>query len=174
MEYETTLPGVGVAFAPLLAGELLIDTAPSPLPDLELEASAPANASRKKSVMYRRSELPLMGNDIQLSAIREVKLLEPVQTALEVDMSPPVPSRRRQQPLVVEPLARPARSVLTGLGKPVRLIVLAVLLMIGDFLYLSLSGEPISVGPARVFWVAGPLAGVGLIWLFQILLSGEA
>jgi eukaryotic-like serine/threonine-protein kinase len=169
MEYETTLPG-GFALGPL-AGELVIDSEAAAIPDLELETSAPAKGSNKKTMMHRRSELPLMGNEIPMSAIREVKLIEPVRTALEVDMSAPVPSRRRMVPVVSEPSKLATRALMSQLGKPIRLIVLAVLLMMGDFVYTLISGQAISLGPVRIFWIAGPMAGVGLIWLLRTLIA---
>lgn len=112
-----------------------------------------------------------MGNEIPLSAIREVKLIEPVRTALEVDMSVPVPSRRRMAPVVSEPSKRATRAVMSQLGKPIRLIVLAVLLMMADFVYTMISGESVSLGPVRIFWIAGPMAGAGLIWLLRTLIA---
>lgn len=170
-EYETTLPGIGVAVAPLLAGELVIDTGAQPIPDLELEPSFAVSGSRKRTMQQRRSELSIIGNELPLATIREVRLIEPVHTALEVDTSLPVPSRRRVSPPA--PAPRPGRALLSRLAGPLRLIVLAVLLMIVDFLYLAIAGEPLSFGPARMFWISAPLAGAGLVGLIRTLLAGD-
>jgi serine/threonine-protein kinase len=173
-EYETTLPGLGVRLPPIFETELVIDTQQtSLLPDLELEASAPGPAARKRSLMMRRSELPLMGNELPIPNVREVKLIEPIQRALEVDMAPPVASTRRRTEQQRAASVQATRTVMEGLGKPLRLIVLSVLLMLADFLYAAISGEPVSLGPVRVFWIAGPMAGVGLMWLLRILIAGE-
>jgi hypothetical protein len=57
------------------------------------------------------------------------------------------------------------------IGGPVTLLVFAVVLMAGDYAYSALMGEVLRVGPARMFWVAGPLAVLGAIQLMSRLLS---
>jgi serine/threonine-protein kinase len=172
-EYETTLP-LGLRASSALMAELVVDAAEATqFPDLELELSAPANnpAARKRSLMMRRSELPLMGNAIPIPGVKEVKLMEPVTTALEVDMPAPSPSRRRPPEPV--PSVRATRAAMNRLVRPVQLITLAVLLMIADFLYTAITGESVSLGPVRIFWIAGPLAGAGLVWLLRTLIIGD-
>lgn len=189
MEIETTLPGGQLLSSAMLA-ELQFE-AERAFPELELEQSLPPSQSEpKRTIHVRRSELPLMGND--LAGIREVKLREPVSTALEVDMSPPVQSRRRPSPFPatsmpaqrVEQRAEQraeetaergaARDAMSSLKQPLQLIALSVLLMIGDFAYAAIAGAPISLGPVRMLWVAGPMAGLGLLWLLKMLIIGES
>jgi serine/threonine-protein kinase len=57
------------------------------------------------------------------------------------------------------------------LGAPLRLLVFAVALMAGDYAYSAVTGEVLRVGPARMFWVAGPLAALGAIQLLSRLLA---
>jgi serine/threonine-protein kinase len=58
-----------------------------------------------------------------------------------------------------------------GLGAPLKLFGAAVALMAGDYVYASFTGEVLRVGPARMLWIAGPLAVLGVIVLIQRLLS---
>ena len=44
-------------------------------------------------------------------------------------------------------------------------------LMATDYVYASVTGEVLRLGPARMLWVAGPLAMIGVIVLLQRLLS---
>jgi serine/threonine-protein kinase len=171
-EAEETLPGMGFRIPTQLAAELAIEELPSNIPDLELETSVPVNTqARKRSLMMRRSELPLMGNNMPIPGVKEARLVEPLQTALEVEMPAPSPSRRRPPEPI--PSVRATRAAMSGLVRPVQLIALAVLLMIADFLYTQISGDSVSIGPVRIFWIAGPMAGAGLIWLLRILITGE-
>jgi len=45
--------------------------------------------------------------------------------------------------------------------------------MAGDYVYATLTGEVLHLGPARTFWLAGPIAGLGVILLLSRLLSAE-
>jgi serine/threonine-protein kinase len=58
-----------------------------------------------------------------------------------------------------------------GLGAPLKLFGASVALMAGDYVYASFTGEVLRVGPARMIWLAGPLAVMGVIVLIQRLLS---
>jgi len=187
LEIETTLPGGQLLSSAMLAELQLEAEAAASFPELELEQSFPSSKEpSKRTINVRRSEMPLLGNELPLAAIREVKLVEPVSTALEVDMSPPVPSRRRPSPMpaATPPSARETtreassrettRDAMTSLKKPLQLIVLAVLLMVADFLYAAIAGSPISLGPVRTLWLAGPMAGIGLLWLLKSLIIGES
>jgi hypothetical protein len=57
------------------------------------------------------------------------------------------------------------------LGSPLRLFAFAVVLMAGDWGYSVATGEVLRVGPARMFWVAGPLAALGTVQLLSRLLA---
>ena len=43
--------------------------------------------------------------------------------------------------------------------------------MAGDYVYASVTGEVLRFGPARMLWVAGPLAVIGVLLLIQRLLA---
>jgi serine/threonine-protein kinase len=84
-----------------------------------------------------------------------------------------VPSRTRLAPpsaAMVRPQTLAAGRSL-NLSGALNLLGIAVLLMAGDFLYAMFTGETLQVGPARMLWVAGPLAALGLVKLLSALLS---
>jgi serine/threonine-protein kinase len=58
-----------------------------------------------------------------------------------------------------------------GLSTPIKLFAASVALMATDYVYASYTGEVLRLGPARMLWVAGPLALLGVIVLLQRLLS---
>jgi serine/threonine-protein kinase len=64
-----------------------------------------------------------------------------------------------------DPKQRPAPTLLQQLGLPVACIVFACLLTVADLIMKS-SGQGLSFGPVRSFWVAGVLLlfGVGLFF----------
>jgi serine/threonine protein kinase len=58
-----------------------------------------------------------------------------------------------------------------GLGAPLKLFGAAILLMGTDYVYANFTGEVLRLGPARMLWIAGPLALIGAIVLLQRLIS---
>jgi len=85
-----------------------------------------------------------------------------------------VPSRGRPAPPPAAAAIRPA-SLRPGRGldlsAAIRLLVVAILLMAGDYLYATFTGEILQVGPARMLWLAGPIAAFGVVKLLSGLLS---
>jgi serine/threonine-protein kinase len=81
---------------------------------------------------------------------------------------PPSPSLHRMAPLRSEASGRKL-----DLGAPIKLLVAATLIMAGDYAYAAFTGQMLQFGPARPFWVAGPLAGIGAVLLLSRLLSLE-
>jgi serine/threonine-protein kinase len=82
------------------------------------------------------------------------------------------PSRGRPAapPAFVRPASvRPGRGL--DLSGAIGLLIVAVLLMAGDFLYATFTGEVLQLGPARMLWLAGPLAALGVVKLISGLLS---
>jgi hypothetical protein len=68
------------------------------------------------------------------------------------------------------------RSTVTrapDLRKPVQLLIVSVLLMAGDYAYAVVTGEVLRFGPARMFWLAGPLALIGAALLVTRLLNHD-
>src|SRR5207253_2904719 len=71
-------------------------------------------------------------------------------------------------------LVRPGRGrSQLGLGTPLKLLAVALAMMAADYAYAMMNGEPLRFGPARVFWVAGPIAAIGTILLLMRLLGAE-
>ncbi len=58
-----------------------------------------------------------------------------------------------------------------GLEGPIKLFAVAIVLMAGDYVYASITGEVPHLGPARMVWLAGPIAAAGVYQLFARLLS---
>jgi tRNA A-37 threonylcarbamoyl transferase component Bud32 len=71
--------------------------------------------------------------------------------------------------------ARPSPSATLSrkldIGGPVKLVMLAVVLMGADWAYAAFTGEVLHYGPVRMLWVAGPLLAVGVIRLGSRLLA---
>ncbi|MBM4364445.1 MAG: hypothetical protein FJ104_17335 [Deltaproteobacteria bacterium] len=57
------------------------------------------------------------------------------------------------------------------LGPGIRLLVVAIVLMAGDSAYTAFTREVLRVGPARMLWVAGPIAVLGVVKLAARLLA---
>jgi serine/threonine-protein kinase len=101
--------------------------------------------------------------------------------ALRLKTSAPPGARARAASPIARPIAartpelvRPgsARSQLR-LATPLKLLAVAVAMMAGDYGYAVMFGAPLRFGPARVFWVAGPIAAIGIILLLVRLLGAE-
>ena len=79
-----------------------------------------------------------------------------------------VPPSRRARAVASTVIARPPRSeavsIRTKLREPIRWIVAGCLVMIADYAFRAVSGEPFALGPVRAFWIAAPLVigGIGL------------
>jgi eukaryotic-like serine/threonine-protein kinase len=102
-----------------------------------------------------------------------VKREEPAPLKLDTDrdfgLSPTsVPARRMGTASAYTPRRSEPKL---ELGTPLTLLVFAVVLMGGDYAYSAVMGEVLRVGPARMFWVAGPLAVLGAVQLMSRLLS---
>jgi eukaryotic-like serine/threonine-protein kinase len=67
--------------------------------------------------------------------------------------------------------ARGARAL--DLGGPIKLLVIAVAMMAGDYAYATFTGEILRLGPARMLWIAGPLAVAGVVLLLVRLLNAD-
>ncbi|MEZ4294156.1 MAG: protein kinase, partial [Polyangiaceae bacterium] len=51
------------------------------------------------------------------------------------------------------------------LGDPIRVLGVAVLIAIADMASARMLGQQITIGPVRLLWIAGPLAGIGALWM---------
>lgn len=80
-------------------------------------------------------------------------------------------SRPRRVAAHTVALVRPGRtSFLQELAGPLKLLALAALIMALDWGHTELTGEAFQIGPARAFWLAGPLAVLAVVKaLFRLL-----
>jgi serine/threonine-protein kinase len=87
----------------------------------------------------------------------------------------PTASTSIGRPVAPAARGRPRRSLRAGrrleLAGPLKLLGIAVLLMAVDFAYSTYAGEALRLGPARMFWLAGPIAVLGVVRLFSSLLE---
>ncbi len=110
---------------------------------------------------------------------------EDLGPALRLQTSAPPPARGRAfeqplsvgRPVVARTTSEVVRPQSSGrrleLGAPLKLLGIAVAMMGGDYAYAAVYGEALRFGPARVFWVAGPVAAIGAILLLSRLLGAE-
>jgi serine/threonine protein kinase len=90
--------------------------------------------------------------------------------ALDAPLSVSRPLAARAAPQLVRPGGAGKKL---DLGAPLKFFGVAMLMMAGDYGYAAVTGEALRFGPARVFWVAGPLAAIGAILLLSRLLGAE-
>lgn len=97
---------------------------------------------------------------------------EPLRLDAQRDfgLSGAVPSRPRLASAVARGVVEGAEPKL-DLASPLKLFGFAVALMAGDWAYSAATGEAFHVGPARIFWLAGPIAAIGAIQLLSRLLA---
>jgi serine/threonine-protein kinase len=104
---------------------------------------------------------------------------------LRLKTSAPPPARRLDlrgplsldRPVAARTTTEVIRPVSAGkrldLVAPLKLLGVAMAMMGGDYAYAAANGQPLQLGPARVFWLAGPLAAIGVILLLSRLLGAE-
>ncbi len=63
------------------------------------------------------------------------------------------------------------RSLGERVGGPLKLLAVAALITALDWVYTSETGEALQVGPARAFWIAGPLAVLAIVKLVYRLIE---
>lgn len=167
-------------------------TIPGPLVEPSHEVPDLVVTSGRTPLSHRRDETAGQGHRTATEASNDGLVH---RSAFELDdrIERTAPPARSMQPLdgiglgpgpgPARPAARVGRHVLGSsamsplgsssldLKAPIQLLVLSVLLMIADFVYVSLTGQVFHLGPVRTFWIAGPLAVVGLALLVSRLLS---
>jgi len=108
----------------------------------------------------------LFGSAFELDDVSSAPLK--LDTQIDVGLTPTsVPARRIGTSAYAPQRSEPKLE----LGAPLTLFAFAVVLMGLDWVYAAVMGEVLQVGPARMFWVAGPLAVLGAIQLMSRLLS---
>ncbi|HVW24198.1 MAG TPA: serine/threonine-protein kinase [Polyangiaceae bacterium] len=105
-----------------------------------------------------------------------------VGPALRLKTSAPPAVRARGPASLARPIVARTTSELVrpgygkkqlGLAGPLKLLAVAMAMMAGDYAYAAAYGEHLRFGPARVFWVAGPIAAIGTVLLLVRLLGAE-
>lgn len=71
----------------------------------------------------------------------------------------------RARPAVARHIAivPPRKSLMQGLAGPLKLLLLAALVTGIDWVYTVATGETLQLGPARLFWLSGPLAVLAIV-----------
>lgn len=139
------------------------------VPALDLPAPAPAPAPKRPPVAAVTVVDPV---DLEADHQGMALQLSPVSRR-------PAPSRRDVPPpthaLHTLDAARATAStpVMTKLSTPIKIAVLAMVIMIADQIYLRATGTQFAIGPARAYWIAAPLVGLAAIVAFFRLLSSD-
>jgi hypothetical protein len=63
-----------------------------------------------------------------------------------------------------ESVAAPTRSLGERFSGPLWVVAIAVSLGLVDLYFVKTTGARLTFGPAQLFWVSAPLAGLGLTW----------
>jgi serine/threonine-protein kinase len=63
----------------------------------------------------------------------------------------------------------PGPSLVSRFARPLKLMVVAVLIMGADFAYAAVSGSTFALGPVRASWIAGPMVLAALVLLVVAL-----
>jgi hypothetical protein len=66
---------------------------------------------------------------------------------------------------------RPPPPAELHLGRPIAILVIAILVAAADMVLARTQGSQVSFGPVTPLWLAGPLAIAGTIWLVAVLLK---
>jgi serine/threonine-protein kinase len=145
--------------------DLQIDLPPQPRTQLSARDPKPRPA---RPPQESDSDLNLLGNDAsQLQLQGDLG----VSSRLEPSgLQPSLPRPRRAVPRV--PSVRPSAAAVFSRAIPaLKLLALATAIMLADFAYAAYAGEAFTVGPARAFWIAGPLAVYGLFQMAMAVLG---
>ena len=142
------------------------------LPDLVLDvkpvssrapARAPAGPTRLSAATFEDDDDGFeLGAQLPLPAQRGAPI------ALDGVGLTTVPPSRRARAVARTVDARVPRSealtIRAKLRQPIQWILVGCAVMIADYAFTAVNGEPFTLGPVRAFWIAAPLviAGVGL------------
>ena len=163
LHFDSVAPPAGSAAIP----DLQIDAPPARRPPPALSGSRTPRPRQDSA-----SEMTLLGNDA--GAVFDAPLAPIARAAppsrLEIEAAPLRPARvAAVAPL---PSTRPsAGHVLARAVPALKILGLAAGIMIADIAYASYAGAPFTVGPARAFWLAGPLAIYALFKLAMAVLG---
>ncbi len=171
----------GAATAPLAAIPDL-DLAPPPPKPRAAPAPASIPTLPKPAPLPRRAqdsspEMTLLRNDASSGLA-----LDAAAASQDYQSQRSSPRAPRQGVVPVAPPARIARAaavhgasvapsagaILARVAPALKLLGFAAAIMIADIAYAAYSGTPFTLGPARAFWLAGPL---GIFGLFRLAMG---
>jgi serine/threonine-protein kinase len=99
---------------------------------------------------------------------------KPVAAAVSAPSRVAAAAVPRGSSTMYEPSVSQAPGRPLELKGPIQVLVIAILLMAADWFYAAATGTVFHVGPARAFWIAGPLAIYGVAMLaLRILRHSE-
>jgi eukaryotic-like serine/threonine-protein kinase len=147
----------------------LVGPSVPPPPELTLEADLPVASVPAASAVPRSAavhvappsvdELPASGGAFHASGLSlEVR---PRSASGEARRGPPQVASGVWRP---ESVAAPSRSLGERFSGPLWVVAIAVALGLVDLFFLKTTGSRLTLGPAHLFWVSAPLAGLGLTW----------
>lgn len=161
------------------------------IPDLQLDVGRPparpvdlrpAPERPRRPPLDSSSDMTLLRNDAashlalhaaEPAAPRSARAGRRIELASSAGGIEAAPAPRMARTAAVHPASgRPSASQVLGRAVPaLKVLAIAAAIMIADIVYASLAGAPFTLGPARAFWLAGPLAIVGLFRLALAVLG---
>lgn len=144
----------------------LVGPSVPPSPELGLEAQLVASAPVEVAAPSR-AVLPMTPPSADGTLSDDVGFRA---SGLNLDVGPraatPAPRRALQATGVWRPesVAAPSRSLGERFSGPLWVVAIAVALGLVDLYFMKTTGARLTFGPAQLFWVSAPLAGLGLTW----------
>ena len=137
----------------------------------DLAAPSPAGAAPRKP-QDSHSDLTLLRNDARSnfeSGTSSARVVRPgVGIDLQADVRPASVRVPRAPAAPLPAAGSSAGQVFSRAVPALKILGLAAAIMVADMIYASQAGAPLTLGPARAFWLAGPLA---IYALFKVALA---
>ncbi|MBK8251789.1 MAG: serine/threonine protein kinase [Polyangiaceae bacterium] len=136
---------------------------PRSQPRRDPRAAAPTVAQKPAGGPVARAERPVQR--------RDPADFSPM-TPMDIDVSTrAVHPAQRGRPLARADNGPPSQVSDLKLGGPIRVLVAAVLIGVADMVVVRMLGQSIALGPVKPLMIAGPLAGIGAIWILVKILK---
>jgi serine/threonine-protein kinase len=138
------------------------------VPDLVLDVKPAQRKAPPPQRHVARASFDDDDDDFELGAYLPAKAPPSTPIALDGVGLTSVPPSRRARAVASTVVARPPRSeavsIRSKLKQPIQLTVAGCLVMVADYAYAAVNGEPFAIGPLRAFWIAAPLVigGIGI------------
>ncbi|HEV8247458.1 MAG TPA: serine/threonine-protein kinase [Polyangiaceae bacterium] len=143
------------------------------IPDLEfgLPARPAKPAPARRPALDSSPDMAFLRNDaggqlaLDAAAVADAPRARPKAAG---PVSLPVSRIARASTMRGDSLRPSAGTIVARMMPGLKILMLAAAIMIADIAYAAHAGAPFTIGPARAFWVAGPL---GVIGLFKLALG---